>query len=113
MVEELHLNEVEKKIVKLFSEKIRSDFPETVVAVYLFGSKARGDSTFESDIDLLVLTTKNDWQLADQIRRIGYQLDSEIDYKLSIIVIPEERFLFMKKYKYSFAENIIDEGVAV
>ncbi|MFP4563058.1 MAG: nucleotidyltransferase domain-containing protein [Spirochaetia bacterium] len=113
MAEALHLNEVENKIVKLFSEKIRNDFPETVVAVYLFGSKARGDSTRESDIDLLVLINRDDWHLANQIRRVGYQIDSEIDYKLSIIVIPEERFSFMKKNKYSFAENIINEGVAV
>lgn len=113
MTEKLLLNETEEKTVRLFSEKIRNDFPENVVAVYLFGSKARGNSTIESDIDILVVTKKNDWRLADEIRRTGYQIDSEIDYKLSIIVIPEERFSFMKEHKYSFAENVLTEGVAV
>ena len=56
---------------------------------------------------------KNDWRLADEIRRTGYELDAEIDYKFSIIVIPEERFSFMKENRYSFAENVLNEGVAV
>lgn len=107
---------VRKSLVDL-NKKIPIDIlvytiPE-YVAAYLFGSKARGDSTTESDIDVLVVTKKNDWLLADHIRRIGYDLDLEIDYKLSIIVIPEERFSFMKEHKYSPAENVLNEGVAV
>ena len=113
MENKLHLSKLEEETVKLFSNRIKNIFPESVEAVYLFGSKARGDFSSESDIDLLVVTKKNDWRLADEIRKIGYELDAEIDYKFSIIVIPEERFSFMKENRYSFAENVLNEGAVL
>lgn len=113
MEKKLYLSKLEEETVKLFSNRIKNIFPESVEAVYLFGSKARGDFSSESDIDLLVVTKKNDWRLADEIRKIGYELDTEIDYKFSIIVIPEERFSFMKENRYSFAENVLNEGVYI
>lgn len=53
---ELRLKEYEKKAVIEASRLLREKFP--VESVILFGSKARGDDDLESDIDLLLLTTR-------------------------------------------------------
>ena len=46
----------------------------------------RGDSDDDSDIDVLVIAKESDWKFADKVREIGYALDEEIDYRLSIHV---------------------------
>jgi predicted nucleotidyltransferase len=79
----------------------------------VFGSKARGDASKESDIDVLVVTSSDDWKKGDEIRDIGYGLDDEIDYKLSIQVIPESHFDYLRQNNFQFAKNIENEGITV
>lgn len=92
----MSLNTIEENLMKNFRDKIKKDFPENVTAVYLFGSRARDDSSPDSDIDLLVIAKENNWEIADQIRRVGYDLDSIIDYRVL-------------HYRYSRGEVFIHE----
>ncbi|RKZ22253.1 hypothetical protein DRQ18_02925 [bacterium] len=46
----------EKRILKRLVEKIKKIVPET--EIILFGSKARGDDTLFSDVDILILVDK-------------------------------------------------------
>jgi predicted nucleotidyltransferase len=61
-------------------------FPDKVVTVRVYGSKARGDYHDESDIDVLDIAKESDWKFADKVRESGYALDEEIDYRLSIVM---------------------------
>ena len=45
----------EKKIVRVFKQEVLKHFGRDVVAMKLFGSKARGDADKFSDIDVLVM----------------------------------------------------------
>jgi len=105
------LNEKEHDSVNKFRETIMKTFLGKIESIYLFGSKARGDYSPLSDIDLLVITSEDDWQLADEIRSIGYELDGDIDYRFSIIVIPKIRMNFLIKNGFSFARNLLKEGL--
>ena len=107
------LTKKEKEIVHLFHDRIMEAFGEKIISLYLFGSNARGDAGPDSDIDLLVITSEDDWRLADKIRIIGYEIDDIIDYKLSIIVIPKKRIDYLQEYGFSFAKNVFTEGVAL
>src|ERR1035438_289708 len=53
---DVSLSEEDRLKVEAAARLLKARFP--VAEVVLFGSKARGDDTPESDIDLLVLTTR-------------------------------------------------------
>ncbi|MEJ5226975.1 nucleotidyltransferase domain-containing protein [Thermodesulfovibrio sp.] len=52
-----HLHYFEEKFLNELIEKIRISYP-LIKKIILYGSKARGDFTEESDIDLLFITEK-------------------------------------------------------
>lgn len=52
------LTEAERRAVELFVERLRGQLGEHLVAVWLFGSSARGEGRREdSDVDLMVIST--------------------------------------------------------
>lgn len=56
------LTSQEDKAVRLFKNNLTEIFSERLISVNLFGSKARGDSHPDSDIDLLVIIDKKTWE---------------------------------------------------
>jgi len=103
----------EREIVERFRRIIDDKFPAEIIDVLVFGSKARGDSSKESDIDVLVISSSDNWEKGDEIREIGYGLDDEIDYKLSIQVISKSHFDYLRQNNFQFARNIENEGITV
>ena len=103
----------EERVVRTFREQADAAFPGEILEVWLFGSKARGDATEDSDIDLLVVTASDDWRKGDAIRRIGYDLDAEIGCKLSIQVLPIAHVRYLRENRFQFVRNIQQEGVAI
>lgn len=109
----MKLSMKEREIVERFRQIIEDKFPAEIIDVLVFGSKARGDATNESDIDVLVITLSNNWKIGDEIREIGYGIDDEIDYKLSIQVISKAHFDYLRRNNFQFVKNIENEGITV
>ena len=106
------LSEKEEQVIKQFKQELVERFPDKVVTVLVYGSKARGDYHDESDIDVLVITKESDWKFTDKIREIGYALDEEIDYRLSIQVMSEEKVAYLRENNFQFAQNIFRDAVS-
>ncbi|NMF82401.1 nucleotidyltransferase domain-containing protein [Nodosilinea sp. P-1105] len=69
-----------------------AEFP--VDQVILYGSKATGADTDESDIDLLVLTTQPlSWQVRDAITDALFDLELAYDVVISTLVVPKDDWL--------------------
>ncbi len=109
----MKLTSKERKIVEEFKRRIEDKFSGEILKVLVFGSKARGNATEESDIDVIVVTSSEDWRKGDKIREIGYELDEEIDYKLSIQVISKSHIDYLKRNNFQFIKNVEIEGVAI
>ena len=107
------LTQPEERILSEFSKKIREEFPEHIVEVYLYGSKARGDHNKDSDMDILVVSRNTDWRVSDSIRRVGYELDDDIDNRFSIQVIPENRIEYMKQNNLQFFKNFTADAMRI
>jgi len=83
--EELQLKDNEEAAVKEATRILKTRFP--VKELILFGSKARGDSDRESDIDLLLLTTKPlHWKERHEIVDALFEVEMKHDVVISIIV---------------------------
>ncbi len=53
----------ERRALMALLAVFRKNFPDNIDHVILFGSKARGDSDGESDIDLLIEVKEYSWSL--------------------------------------------------
>ncbi len=107
------LSKEELSILIQYKEILLNEYSHKIDSIILYGSKARGDFGEDSDIDLLISIKDYDWKMGDKIRRIGYSLDAGIDYKFSIIVVQNHILEKMKKEKYKFGINLVNDGIIV
>ena len=111
------LTATERRIVAEFAGRVRARFGDRLARVVLFGSRARGDVTEESDIDVLVLlrgpvaqetrATREVWEIVEDVLRLA----PKVYVPLAPIVLAEERFLELKRLERSFALDVEAEGV--
>lgn len=100
-------------LLRTFKEQITRRFPGFAGKVILFGSEARGDAGESSDIDVLVITTGDDWRKGDEIRRIGYELDMCSGARLSIQVLPRTHIEMLKSGGFRFIGNVERDAVMI
>ena len=101
----------ERQAVETFVNTLLQQHPERVLETVLFGSKARGDSTPDSDIDILVIVNKDDWQFSHLISTIAARVSLEYDVLIGPRVIGRERWESMKRRHFSLYRNITAEGI--
>jgi uncharacterized protein len=82
-LDEVRLAPAERKAIEAAAAALRARFPVTDIVLY--GSKARGDSDPESDIDLLVLTSR---PLDDEEQRRIWRDLREIDEQHNVMLSP-------------------------
>lgn len=107
----------ERRVVTELAARLRTRFGDRLSRVVLFGSRARGDVTEESDIDLLVLlrvpiaeetrASREVWDLVEEALR----LEPGVYVPLAPIVLAEERFLELRRRERSFALDVEAEGI--
>ena len=54
-------------LLKEFKELLLKSFPGEILDIRVFGSRARGQATSESDLDVLIVTQHDDYHLSDRI----------------------------------------------
>jgi hypothetical protein len=106
-----HLTAKERKAIQRAVQNLSAEFPQQVRFVALFGSKARGDFGPESDIDLLIISEKDDWKTRHEIR--NPVIDVNLDYSLYISprVIGWERFQSLQVLRPSFLKNLCRDAI--
>ncbi|MBU1659937.1 MAG: nucleotidyltransferase domain-containing protein [Chloroflexi bacterium] len=72
MAEELlQLSRHDRLAIKALIDDIHAQFGQNIIQLIFFGSKARGDEVADSDIDLLLVTDREDWEFRHQVLRRG------------------------------------------
>ncbi|NGZ95681.1 MAG: hypothetical protein CV089_06045 [Nitrospira sp. WS110] len=104
---------LEQPILQEFKRRVEQRFPEELVRLVVFGSKARGDASVESDIDVLTVVRSEDWKLGDEIRDIGYELEIVHGVVLSIQVMGQRQYQELKARGSTFVANVEQEGLAI
>ena len=106
------ITERERAAIREAARILKDQFP--VEEVILFGSKARGDFDEESDIDLLVLTSRRvDWREHDSMIDCLFELQLENDVVISLFIQTAEEWLHGIKGALPIKRAVDREGISV
>jgi len=65
---------VRRPIVHEFAAKARAACGDAIEEILLFGSVARGDDRPDSDIDILVITSEEDFRLREYLTGLAFDM---------------------------------------
>lgn len=99
------LLELRDRLVEALKDRLR--------LICLYGSKARGDSSKDSDIDVLVVVDKDDPETRELVNEIGYRIEVAHGYEflLAVQVMGEDHFQFLASVRTMFYENLEQDGI--
>lgn len=105
------LTDAEREAIREVVSRLNSKYP--VSGIWLYGSKASGKSTPESDIDLLVLTAqKLDWKQRNSMTDAIYDIQLKYDVVVSLLVVLEDEWKFGRYSVLAIHDEIEKYGVA-
>ena len=109
----IKLRSDEQKVVSEYIYAIRHRFSSQIYEIILYGSKARGDSHPESDIDLLIIIDTSNKRLKQMILDIGWDVMSNNNFKVFVspIIFFKKEYEQYQKWNSSFLENVYQEGI--
>lgn len=96
-----------------YCRALRERFQNRVEEIVIFGSKARGDSRSESDLDVLVVLREGDRWTKKEVRHIGHVLAVTSSVVPSIMVYTRQEWLMRKKGGSPIYQAITRDGVRV
>ena len=105
------LTRTEQTSLRAFVRKLNEQLGNEVVKVVLFGSKARGNSDIDSDIDVLVLVKEENRSLKDLIILIASRVSLDHDVLISPRTIGYDRWQRMGEECFSLYRNISRDGI--
>lgn len=106
-----HLATPEQQALEEFVDYLQNSIPNQVETVALFGSKARGDSHRDSDIDVLVILSQENRELRRKILKQAARFSLEYDVLLSPRIIGADRW--QKMQGFSLFENVQREAAGL
>ncbi len=101
----------EESAIHAFLHRLHHNYGNIIQQTILFGSKARGDSEPDSDIDILIIVVEESWALRDDISRIAAQASLAHDVLIGPRVIGQDRWNRMARDRFNLYENVLREGV--
>ncbi|WP_342770823.1 MULTISPECIES: nucleotidyltransferase domain-containing protein [unclassified Methanoculleus] len=102
---------VKRPVVHEFTAKAREACGDAIEEIILFGSVARGDDRPDSDIDILVITSREDFHLREYLTGLAFDLLMLTGERLSVKVI--SRADLASHRQYPFIRHVLHDGVAV
>ncbi len=109
----LKLSPRERKAVQEFLAKVRQAYSEKIQRVALFGSKARGDATQYSDIDILLIVSDDRWNFRQAFSVIISDIALKYDVLLDVRVISAARWQYLAEIQAGLYQNISRDAVAL
>lgn len=101
----------DEQILDEFAAAVRQRFPEA--RVWAFGSRARGDFTEESDLDVCVVVDHLDDATRDEISHIAWEVSFEHNTVVCPVPFSRGEFEAGPCSQSSIVHNILHDGVAV
>jgi predicted nucleotidyltransferase len=105
----------DRELVLEFKNRLSQDTVKRIKRLIVFGSRAKGEATADSDLDLVALVDEFTPQLEAQLEDVAYQVMWDHDFKpiISLKVFQEASYADALGKGYSFYRRVEAEGIAV
>jgi predicted nucleotidyltransferase len=107
------LSPVERVALDDFCTRVRAFLGARVRELKLFGSRARGDSHEDSDIDVCVVIDDLDWKEKHSVWGIAGEILTDHDVLLSPLVMSTAHMAHLRARELLIAREIAAEGIAL
>lgn len=104
------LTKTEQTALDRTIQHIRDVCRDNLISVILYGSKARGDSLPESDIDIMILVRNRDKVDRDKLYDFLLLDDVGYDINISLNIYEREYFNQLSTMHVPFVKNVLKEG---
>lgn len=105
------LTQKEKEGLERFKSALQSLLGDNLLSLRLFGSRARGEGTDESDLDVLIIVKEKDRALCRRIVEESLEVDLACDMNLAPTILTSEEYRQNQEYGTPFYRNVEREGV--
>ena len=109
----MQLTKGEKSWLEDFRKSLEQEYPGAVQELLIYGSKARGQSHAESDLDVLLIVKDDASARKRELRRIGYRLAATTEVLPSILAYTEKEWESRKTSGSTFRKAVERDAVRV
>ncbi|MBI5875885.1 MAG: nucleotidyltransferase domain-containing protein [Deltaproteobacteria bacterium] len=109
------MEEKDLAIIAEFKRRIPDDILNHVKRLILFGSRARGKASEDSDMDIVALVDEKSSAIENRLSDIVYSVMWDFNFKpiISLKVFSESRFKTAVERGFSFYKNVEREGIVL
>ncbi len=96
-------------------DQLLADLPGTVRRVVVYGSRARNDYNFASDLDVLVVLNECNAAILERARDARYRVMQRWQFEplISLLLLSEQDWQQLSKHSAGLKHNIEREGLTV
>ena len=107
-----NLTEKEKQAVKELIDELKKLYGDSLSCVILYGSKARGDATEDSDIDIMIVLkdVKDKSKELEKVIKLTTEIDFRYETLISVTLQSDEEYL---KKRSPLLLNVRKEGIVL
>jgi len=109
----MRLTPDEQAWLDVYRQDLVERYPDTIEQMVIYGSKARGDSHPDSDLDVLLIVRDEASALRRPLRRLGYELAVAFNTVPSIVAYTQEEWERRKQSGSPFREAVERDAVSV
>jgi len=100
----------DKRILDAFSRRVRERLPDA--RIWAFGSRVRGNATWESDLDVCVVLNRLEEWAERYIRDVAWEIGFENDRVITTVLLDSVQFEKGPMSESTLVTNILQEGMA-
>ncbi|MBW1775145.1 MAG: nucleotidyltransferase domain-containing protein [Deltaproteobacteria bacterium] len=104
------MSDQDRSILDQFTSRVRERFQEA--RIWAFGSRARGNATWESDFDICIVLDQVNQETDRWIRDIAWEVGFENERVITTVVFDFDQFENGPMSESTLVANVLQEGVA-
>ncbi len=107
------LNKIQKKALEEFIDRLLKKFGNRIVLIKLYGSRARGERHWYSDVDILIVVKRFTRKFRRDVTDIECEIGDKYNYKsyLAPLEMSLAEYKWMLKRRWPFIVNVEEDGI--
>ena len=112
-LDEARLNKIERGALDEFCKRVLAIFNGRIMLIELYGSRARGERHWQSDVDVLVVVRKRTRKFDEKLIDIEMELDEKFNYAGHISSTPMSlvEYSWMVNRQWPFILTVKEDGI--